>query len=82
MGMSAGLEYAAFKTKIGLFSLYGTYQLARVEDFDDEYKVNQGAGGGVTMYLKQVAIPAMNMGVYYHATKKEFRSCFSIGLSF
>ncbi|MCI5829265.1 MAG: POTRA domain-containing protein [Treponema sp.] len=82
MGMSAGLEYAAFKTKIGLFSLYGTYQLARVEDFDDEYKVNQGAGGGVTMYLKQVAIPAMNMGVYYNATKKEFRSCFSIGLSF
>ncbi|WP_407398071.1 hypothetical protein [Treponema sp.] len=81
VGMSAGLEYAAFKTKIGLFSVYGSYQCAKVEDFDDEYKFNQGFGGGMTMYLKQIAIPAMNLGIYYNTTKKEMHSSFSIGMT-
>ncbi|MCQ2241881.1 hypothetical protein [Treponema sp.] len=81
-GMSSGFEYAAFKTKVGLFSVYGVYQCAKVEDFDDEYKFNQGAGLGMTMYLKQIAIPAMNFGIYYNATTRDLYSRFSIGMSF
>lgn len=81
VGLSSGFEYAAFKTKIGLFSLYGVYQLVDVEDFDLEYKFNQGVGGGVTMYLKQIAIPAMNLGVYYNLTKSKVYSRFSLGVA-
>ena len=81
VGLSAGFEYATFKTKVGLFSLYGVYQCVKVEDFDTEYKFNQGVGFGTTLYLKQIAIPAMNFGIYYNATKSTVYSRFSIGMS-
>lgn len=82
VGFSSGFEYATFKTRIGLFSVYGVYQFAEVEDFDEEYKFNQGAGGGVTMYLKQIAIPAMNFGIFYNTTKRIVSSSFSLGMTF
>ena len=81
-GINTGFEYAAFKTKMGIFSLYGCYQVAVAKDFDREYKLNQGVGGGMQMYLKQLAIPAMSFGVVYNTTKKTFASSFSIGMNF
>ena len=67
---------------MGIFSLYGCYQVAVAKDFDREYKLNQGVGGGMQMYLKQLAIPAMSFGVVYNTTKKTFASSFSIGMNF
>lgn len=81
IGASGGIEYAAFKTKIGLFSLYSVYQCAYAEDFDDEMKFNQGVGGGVQMFLKQIAIPAMNLCIVYNTTKHKWRGTFSLGIS-
>lgn len=80
-GLSLGLEYAALKTKIGLFSVYAVYQTARAKDFDRTWVFNQGAGGGMKMYLSKVAFPACSVEVIYNITEKEFRTGFSIGMS-
>lgn len=80
-GLSVGLEYAAIKTKLGLFSVYAVYQTARAKDFDRTWVFNQGAGGGMKMYLSKVAFPACSVEVIYNITEKEFRTGFSIGMS-
>ncbi|MGN0728114.1 hypothetical protein [Treponema sp.] len=80
-GLSAGLEYAAFNTKIGLFSVYAVYQTARAKDLDRSWVFNQGAGGGMKMYLSKVAFPACSLEIIYNITEKEFQTGFSIGMS-
>lgn len=82
LGGSAGVEYAAFKTKLGTFSVYGAYQFAYVRDLDEEYKVNQGTAMGIQMYLKQLAIPAMCFGMTCNATEKQMGAFFTLGMSF
>lgn len=82
IGGSAGVEYAALRTRIGTFSVYGAYQCAYVEDLNEEYKVNQGAAAGIQMYLKQLAVPAMSFGMTFNATEKRFGGFFTLGMSF
>lgn len=81
-GINTMVEYAAFKTKAGVFSLYGTYQGAFAKDVDEEVNFDQGLGMGMQMYLKQLAVPAMNFGMIYNLTRNTFGMSFSIGMGF
>lgn len=81
-GVSAGLEFCPLKTKIGNFSVYSSYQFVRTRDLDDEYKNEQGVVAGIQMYLKQLAVPAMSVGLLYNITHNRFGGYFTLGMSF
>lgn len=81
-GISAGCEYAAAVTKIGLLSVYGTYQAAVARDLDGSAVFNQGAGGGLKLYLSKVAFPACALELIYNMTERKIRTGFSLGISF
>ena len=81
-GCSTGFECAVFQTRYGIISLYGVYQAALSHDFDDDYVFNQGAGGGMKIYLSKVAMPACAVEVIYNITEERLDWGFSLGVAF
>ena len=81
-GCSTGFECAVFQTRYGIISLYGVYQAAVAHDFDDDYVFNQGAGGGMKVYLSKVAMPACAVEVIYNITEQRLDWGFSLGVAF
>ena len=81
-GCSTGFECAVFQTVYGIISLYGVYQAAVAHDFDDDYVFNQGAGGGMKIYLSKVAMPACAVEMIYNITEERLDWGFSLGVAF
>lgn len=81
-GLSTGLEYALFKLKMGIISVYGNYEAVFAQDYDDTLDFSQGFSAGGKLYLSQLAMPALSFGLNYNATKKVMGFAFSLGMGF
>ena len=82
-GLSSGLEYAFLQTgRIGTFSVYGNYEFVFAQEFDDSLLFCHGFNTGMKVYLKELAFPALSVGLAYNATKNKFSFAGSFGVSF
>lgn len=81
-GTNAELEWAVFRHRLGTLSLYTNVQWAVAQDTDEEYENVWGAGGGIKVYIAQVAVPAIGLGGLYNITDRRFIFNFSLGMNF
>lgn len=81
-GSGLTLEEALCKTKFGTVSLFETYEFDMAKDiFDDSFVYCHGPGAGVKLYIKQLAFPAMNIGLSYNVTQNDWKFVASFGMS-
>lgn len=79
-----GLEWAAFKTKIGLFSMYTHFEAAcTYDDYaeTDDYVWVYGPACGTKLYLSKIAFPAMAVGLSYNIPQNKWYFAASLGVS-
>jgi len=80
-GLTTGLEYAALKLNMGVFSVYGNYETVFAKDLDDSLVYSYGVTAGSKIYLSKLAIPAFSFGLNYNIPKAKFAYAISIGMS-
>lgn len=81
-GGSAGLECIFAKTKIGSFSVYGLYEVAIAQDWDEDYEFGHGPEGGVKLYLSKIAFPAFAFGLSYNIPKHMWGYSVAFGVAY
>ncbi len=82
LGNTLEIEAAILRMKLGMISVYGDYQCAVAQDFDEDYEFVQGVGGGVKFYIAQLAVPAIGVGGLWNITDKRFIFNLSLGFNF
>jgi hypothetical protein len=82
IGGSVGLEKSLFRFSIGTLSALASYQLVFSEGPLLDQNIDHGIAGGVRMYLRKLAIPALGFGVSYNFAASYFQMNFSLGMSF
>lgn len=88
IGAAAGAEFALYKFKYGLLSIYGNYELVWTRDFSLDAQASNdldefchGPNGGLRFYLSKIAFPAVAVGVTYNIPKNYFQFAAAIGIS-
>lgn len=81
-GNTLEIEAAILRMKLGMLSVYGDYQFAVAEDFDEDDEFVQGVGGGIKIYIAQIAVPAIGIGGLWNITDRRFIFNLSLGMSF
>ena len=81
-GFYTGFEAALVKTKFGLLSLYGLFELAAAKDWDGSVYSCIGPEGGARFYFSKLAFPAFAMGVAYNINEDVVQFSLSGGASF
>ncbi len=83
-GGNLGIEWAAFRTKIGLFSMYALFEAACTYDdyYEiDDYKWVYGPSCGTKLYLSKIAFPAMAIGLSYNIPQNQWYFSAALGIS-
>ena len=70
------------KKKAATVSVYGSYESVIARDVDDEIELAHGPGGGLLIYLKQIAFPAVAFGFAYNMPQNVWQYVVSLGVSF
>jgi len=83
-GGNLGMEWAALKTKVGLFSLYSYFEAACT--YDDYFKTDDyvwvyGPNFGTKLYLSKIAFPAMALGLSYNIPQNKWYYAMALGVS-
>jgi hypothetical protein len=81
-GANAGFEKYVYRWKYALVSLLLNYQIVESYAPDLEWQFDHGLGGGVSVYLPRVAIPAIKVTSNYNVARNHFSMAFSVGTSF
>ena len=81
-GFSAGLEKYIFRFSKGTLSISAAYQLVLSEGSLLKKSVDHGVEGMLTFYLRQLAIPAVGVGIAYNVREDYLQGSFSLGMSF
>ena len=76
------LEFATLQTKFAMLSVFGSYQLVLVQDYDEETDFSYGPGAGLKVYLSTINLPAVGVGLYYNVPHNAFEFGVSMGVSF
>lgn len=75
-------ERAVLQKKAATVSVYGSYESVIARDVDDEIELAHGPGGGLLIYLKQIAFPAVAFGFAYNMPQNVWQYVVSLGVSF
>lgn len=82
LGFYMDYERAVLQKKAATVSVYGSYESVIARDVDDEIELAHGPGGGVLIYLKQIAFPAVALGFAYNMPQNTWQYVVSLGVSF
>jgi hypothetical protein len=81
-GLYAGFEKALWQTKAGTLAILAAYQALVSRSLSDGDSFDHGPFAGLQFYLRQIAIPAIGLGVSFNPVRETTRWSFSIGIPF